>query len=153
MSGSDKIFIKYYLNDHLLGIYSLAYTMSSVLLIVNNGFSVAISRVVYKNLNAWQKGNERIKLLFLLIIFNVILSSILVLLVIIDKKYFHILTSHDDILPLMLAILPGFWFFGIYQFYAATIFAKRRTKVILKIGLFCSLLNVFFNNLLIKNFL
>lgn len=149
MNSSDKVVIKYFLNEKQLGIYSIAYTVASLQILVNSGLSIALPQIVYKDVELWQRKNQRLKVVAAFGLISLVFNLIIVFALYIDKKYFNLIKDADEVRKLISIIIPGLYLAGIYQFYSIFIFYERRTKNLFLIGLIVAAFNIILNVILV----
>lgn len=152
INSSDKLIIKALLGNEKLGIYSIAYTIASLQLLINSGIGIALPQIIYKNYIYWLKENIRLRVITFLFLISIFLFIIIVMGIKIDKQYFHLLIEHEKILKIINFILPGLFLVGVYQYYSIYIFYHKKTKNIFYAGVGVALVNLFLNYFLIKKY-
>lgn len=152
INSSDKYFIKYFINDYELGIYSIAYTIASIQFLINSGISIALPQLFYKSIRVWSHPKQRIISIscFLLIsLLFVIFYSIIYRFFPDTLATFKIDEHVHNIIKI---ILPSLILVGCYQFYSIFIFYKRDTKKITKYTFIGAIFNVILNIIFIPYF-
>jgi O-antigen/teichoic acid export membrane protein len=151
LSGSDRIVIKYVLDDLELGKYSLAYTLAMVLLMVNSGLALTIPNFILKNYQEWILYNKRVKILLLYSVAAIAINFTVVLSLDYLKPFISLLNGVDaDIKGLMVWLTGGMYLLGIYLFYVNIVFYHRKSKAISLITLITASLNLTGTYILVK---
>lgn len=152
MNSSDKLIIKHYLGNNALGIYSIAYTIASVQLLINSGISISLPQNIYKDYAYWMKSKPRMQVLTVFSFATVCLSLILLIGLKVDMNYWHIVSNTEQIINLLQYIIPGLFLAGIYQFYSIFIFYHKKTKNIFYIGIIVAFINIIINLYIIPRY-
>lgn len=151
LSGSDRIVIKYVLNDLELGKYSLAYTLAMVLMVLNSGLALTIPNFIVKNYQDWILQNKRVKILLLYSICAVLINFTLVLSVDFLAPYIPLLTEVDkNIKGLMIWLAGGMYLLGAYFFYVNILFYHRKSRSISMVTLVTAVLNLIGTYILVR---
>lgn len=149
MNNIDKFIIKEYLDNTQLGIYSIAYTIASLQMFINAGIAITLPQNIYKNYEYWLNFSPRFKVLIFFSGATFILSCVLLLFLKIDQKYFHFFRYYQEILNILLFVMPALFLVGIYQFYSIYIFYFKKTKNIVYIGIIGVISNIILNSYMI----
>lgn len=143
LSGSDRIAIKWLLNDFELGRYSLAYSIAMILMLVNSGLGLTIPNFVIKNYDKWITGQFKSKILILYGVVTFMITSSIFLFIDFLKEYISIFKAIDYELKLIILILiVGIFLLGIYYFYVNILFYHRKSKTISLITFLVGMFNV-----------
>ncbi|WP_298542654.1 polysaccharide biosynthesis C-terminal domain-containing protein [uncultured Aquimarina sp.] len=151
MSGSDRLIIKYVLNDLELGKYSLAYTLAMVLMIVNSGFALTIPNFILKDYETWVSGNKKVKILFLYCIVTILITVVLIFSIDFVKPYISLLNEVDrTVKEIIVWLVNGIYLLGIYFFYVNILFYHRKSKIVSSITLVTALINLLGTYIFVK---
>ncbi len=151
MSGSDRLIIKYLLNDLELGKYSLAYTLAMVLMIVNSGFALTIPNFILKNYEEWVVGNKKVKILFLYSLVTIAINLLLIFSVDFFRKYIPLLNEVDvDVKKIMTWLINAIYLLGVYFFYVNILFYHRKAKIVSTITLLTAVINLIGTYIFVK---
>lgn len=143
ISGSDRLIIKYVLNDFELGKYSLAYSLAMVLMVVNSGLALTIPNFLLKNYEAWMSENKKVKILFLYSITAIFINFTLVFSMDFFGQYIPLLSKVDiHIKGIMIWLSSGMYLMGVYFFYANVLFYHRKSKAISFMTIVAALINI-----------
>ncbi|QOP43235.1 oligosaccharide flippase family protein [Sulfurimonas sediminis] len=143
MSSSDRIIIEYILGSKEVGIYSLAYNLGMVLMLVNSGIALAIPPYMIKNIQNWKENHFDVKISNIYTYFSIVLFVIVLLLYVLDKNYTHILGYYgQEMIPLILIIYLSIYFLGIYYLFANYLFYHKKAYIISQVTLYASILNI-----------
>lgn len=147
---SDRFIILYYLDVKEVGIYSVAYQIGMIMSFVNNSFNQAYAPYLFlklkeKNLSSLSLLKKINKYYFLLMIVLAITIYIFVPLIyknLINEKFY--VSS-----KIVLWVLLGYAFNGMYKIVVNYLFYYRKTKSIAYITVFSALINIVFCVLLV----
>jgi O-antigen/teichoic acid export membrane protein len=143
MSSSDRIILEQMLGSTSVGIYSLAYNIALVLMLVNSGIALALPTYMIKNFKNWKDEKYDTKLIKYYTAISIILFFFVFSLYYIDLKYSHILGYYGDEMPiLILVIYLSIYILGLYYFYANYLFYYKKAAIISKVTFKAALLNV-----------
>ncbi len=150
MNAMDKISLRIWSNFYELGVYANASKLSSILLIVQQGFATFWTPIAYR----WYTNNvpkekynivTRILLFSLLLIFFIILKLKFLLYYILEQSYYPAI----DIFPFLLV---GPILYTIGETTALGISFKRKTIFVTLATLSGSILNIIINYLLVPKY-
>src|SRR5690606_20593559 len=117
LSGSDRLIIKSMLGNVQLGYYSLAYTLSMCVMLINSGLGMTIPVDIIKHHAIWVNSGRRTKFIAVYSLLFLITSFSLVTIPHFFKEYLPFLKDvNQRVLTLMPWILNGMYFLGIYLF-------------------------------------
>jgi len=140
VNSSDKLVIGWILGNEQLGIYSLAYTVASVLLVLLHGLAVYLPHEIMKNMDKWLSPVVRFSFIKRYIFVYVLTYTVLLIAFLFDYKFIGILKYYHSSMPTIVGIVSaGFLLLGIYQVYVCFLFAVKDTVNLTKITLFISL--------------
>ncbi|MDH5717007.1 MAG: polysaccharide biosynthesis C-terminal domain-containing protein [Spirochaetia bacterium] len=143
MSGSDKILIKYIIDNKSVGMYTISYTLCLLLMLLNSGLAIGLPVFIIKNYKSWISKKNRLIFLIFYSIASIIIYILIYFILYIDKNYFVFIKFYDKIIyDLIIWIFSGIYFLGSYYIYANIIFYHRKTKVISAITLFSAIFNI-----------
>lgn len=149
INSSDKYIIKIFNGDYDLGIYSIAYTISSVQFLINSGISIALPQVFYKNIRYWSYPKHRIIILFGFLFVSI---TFVVLYSLVFNNFRDFLLKYElneQTNSLIKIIIPSLILVGCYQFYSIYIFYNKKTKALSQITFSCALINLGLNLLFV----
>ncbi len=143
MSSSDRIILEYMLGSINVGIYSLAYNMALILMLVNSGIALALPTFMIKNFKNWKRKKYDNKAIAYYTIVSIILFIVVILIYLIDLKYSRILGYYGkEMLPLIFLIYTSIYILGLYYFYANYLFYYKKAGIISKTTFKAAILNV-----------
>ena len=153
ISFSDRFLILYFLDTESVGVYSVAYQIGMIMSFINNSFNQAylpflfskLKDVNIKTLEKLKKINSYYFLFMLVLSFLIYLLVPVIYKTLIDKD-FHV--SSD----VVLWVLLGYAFNGMYKIIGNFLFYYQKTKSIAYITVFSALVNVAFCLILIPRF-
>ena len=147
---SDRFFISYYIGNGALGIYSVAYQLSSILLLVAMSVNQAWSPMLFALLKKRKISYTRYYTKILLVFF---LLSSLVLYLLRDILYLHFsdIKYHGGKVYFPMLLL-SFFLQSLYFLYTNYLFFYRKTAVLAKITFFTAILNILLNYLLVVRY-
>ena len=143
MSSSDRFIIEVYLGSKEVGIYSVAYTVSLIMMLINSGIALSLPQYVVTNYKQWI--SSKFKRTFLQV--YSILIFLMALTIQIYIKYelylFNFLPEEKSLIhEVSLLICYGLYFLGIYYLYSSIIFYHKKTIIIAKQTLVAALINI-----------
>ena len=151
LNASDRTIIKSILGNTDLGIYTLAYTLSMVFLLINSGLALTLPNHIIKNYNYWLNSSVRIKFLIIYSIVFTLISFTIVLVSYVFKPYFNFLDAIDnEVLILMKWILIGLYLLGVYLFYVNYLFYLKKSVVISAITMSSAIINIILTIIFVK---
>jgi O-antigen/teichoic acid export membrane protein len=131
MSSSDRILIKYFLANELLGIYSIGYIVASLLLLINSGIGLALPQEMIKNYQKWKDDKLDIYWIRIYSISTIVLLLCIEIFFILDKNYFNLLKYYSVEMYLIFSfVYIGITILGFYYFYANYLFYFKKSKLI-----------------------
>ncbi len=150
MESTDKYMLEIFTDLGQLGIYDIAYTLSSIPLFIILGFSQVWQPIFYENMKKNLTGNiKKISnyyiISFSLVVFFVLIFSNEVFNLFIDQKFISAL----NIVPW---IISGVFFLGLSNLIATIYTYEKRFKMIGFLAIISAVINVFLNYYLINYF-
>jgi O-antigen/teichoic acid export membrane protein len=150
MSSSDRVIIKYMLNDEMLGIYSVGYIVASVLLLINSGIGLALPQLMIKNYLAWKKNKEDLFWIKIYAIVDIVLLLLIEIFFILDKNIFHLLKYYTVEMYLVFSFAYlGISILGFYYFYANYLFYFKKSKTISTQTFYAAMSNILLTTIFI----
>jgi O-antigen/teichoic acid export membrane protein len=150
MSSSDRVILGYILGSKDVGIYSLAYNISMVLMLINSAIALALPNYVIKNYKYWKKGNYDNRIIKIYTFISLGLFFTLLSVYNIDKLYFGILGYYGkEIIPLIFIIYFGIYLLGLYYFYANYLFYHKKAYIISRTTFYAASINIILTILLV----
>ncbi len=151
ISGSDRIIIKAMLDDSALGHYSLAYTLSMSIVLINSGVGMTVGVDIIRDYQTWSTTLKRTKSIAL---YSAVFLAASVGLVGFITLFKHHIGSLENLTPaavnLMPWILDGMYFMGIYLFFINYLNYLRESVLLSSITIISAILNVVLTIILIK---
>ncbi len=149
LSTSDKLLIDHFLNEYQLGLYSIAYTLGTVLVVFNAGLAIALPRYMYKDVTYFSSFRIRNILVLCYTAVALIISVSIIALLKIDATYSGFINEPERVVQIFAICCLGVYLFGLSQIYSIYIFYHRATRSIAYASITCALLNVILNMWLI----
>lgn len=150
---ADRFFISYYAGNYQLGIYSLSYTLGSIIVIIAVAFNNAWTPHFYKLLQE-DTIQSKLKIVKITYWYVLILFLLTIGLVIISSFIFNKII--DSKFQLGLKFVPWIafssFFFGCYLAFTNYIFYLKRTKTFAYVSIMNIILNLILNLILIKHY-
>lgn len=150
LAYADRIFITRMVNVNELGIYNVAYTLSSAISVLVGAFTLAYTPFLFENLKTGKREDHlkivRISYLFL----AALLLSLLALIMVSDFIYEHFINyRYAKGIKYIFWLGLGTIFFGMYKLVAGFIFYYNKTKYLAFLGIVNIIINVLLNYILI----
>ena len=148
---SDRFFILIMLSMTDVGVYSVAYQIGMVMSLVQNSFNQAWVPFFFQKLKEDTDSARRkiVQITYIYIAFLVVTTLLLYLCIPLIYKYF-INESYVDGASLIIWVLLGFLFNGIYKMLVNFLFYDKRTKLVAVLSIGSAILNIALNYFLIK---
>lgn len=148
MSSSDRVIIEYILGSKEVGIYSLAYNISMILMLINSAIALSLPTYMIKNYENWKKQNYDNKIIKIYTFISLGLFFTLLSVYSLDKLYFGILGYYEqEMIPLIFTIYLGIYLLGLYYFYANYLFYHKKAAIISKVTFYAAIINVILTTL------
>ena len=148
---SDRLFIEHYEGVSRLGIYSVAYTIGMLILLIAESFNKAWSPKFFELMIDYSKNKKQI--MKVLIVYTIVLLIAPIALGFLAKYLifpYLINISFHSALQYVVGIAYSYVFYGIYLVLFPFLAWKDQTKSIGKIFTFAAILNLILNYLLIE---
>jgi len=143
MSSADRLILEYMLGSTSVGIYSLAYNIALILMLLNSGIALALPPYLIKNFNYWKDKEYDTKLSNYYTILSILLFLIVLIIYYLDKNYFHVLGYYGpEMIPLIITIYSSIYILGLYYFYVNYLFYYKKAIIISKVTFYAALLNI-----------
>jgi len=150
MSSSDRIIIKYVLGTKEVGIYSLAYNISMILMLINSAIALALPTFMIKNYLNWKEQNFDNIIIKIYTFISLGLFFIVMLVFSLDKFYFGIIGYYgQEMIPLIFIIYFGIYLLGLYYFYANYLFYHKKAYIISRTTFYAAIINIILTILLV----
>ncbi|WP_395303225.1 hypothetical protein R0L47_02800 [Pectobacterium polonicum] len=137
MSGSDRYFVKMMYTPNDLGVYSFAYSLASIFMLVNAALSLALPQIAVKNIK-YYKSNK--------FIFNLFISTSFFYILILSMIFFSLpYFSNYKTYPVFkysFVVLSGLYFLCYYTYYSSYLFYNRDAKYISLISIGCAIITI-----------
>ncbi|TCS35094.1 hypothetical protein EDC30_1117 [Paucimonas lemoignei] len=129
MTGNEK-----------LAIYSLAYTVASVMSVLLSGLGLYLPHEIMKNMTEWSSALTRYKFIKKFVLSYVVIVIFLYAAFLLDYKYIGALKYYHYSMPLIIGIVvAALLYLSVYQIYVCFLFATKATMKLSKITLLVSL--------------
>ncbi|HEX9061956.1 MAG TPA: oligosaccharide flippase family protein, partial [Clostridia bacterium] len=143
LSGSDRLIIKKILDSQQVGIYSIAYTLSMVIMLLNSGLALALPQHLFQNYDTWLNTNIRAKLIKMYSFATILIFIGVQLYLKLDRAFLHYIKYYQRDMPLLIGLISsGLYLLGVYYFYVNYIFYHKKTKNLACITAITSIINV-----------
>lgn len=148
---SDRFFILIMLGMSDVGVYSVAYQIGMVMSLIQNSFNQAWVPFFFQKLNENTQGSKRkiVQITYLYFAFLIIITAVIYFMIPLIYRYF-IDESYLEGASLIIWVLLGFLFNGIYKMLVNFLFYDKKTRLVAVLSLSSALLNVVLNYVLIK---
>jgi len=148
LAMSDRYFISYFYDNSKVGLYTAAYQVSAILLLISMSANQAWSPMFMNLMKEKNFGmvNKIIKILFILFI----VSAVVVYFVKGIIYHYFIGEKFQISLEYFSPLLIGFLFQSLYFLYTNYLFYYKKTKVLAMITFLGAILNLILNYILIK---
>ena len=146
----DRIFLKMFYSFHIVGLFSFAYNLANIIMIVGSAFNSINSVTIYKKLandsDSMRREivslNLKVILLFFLLTIGIIMGTY-VLIPIAFPKYVNSL-------PFIVPLCISAFFHNIYLLFVNILFYFSKTKQIMRITISCSLIHVLLSFIFVR---
>jgi O-antigen/teichoic acid export membrane protein len=143
MSSSDRVIIEYILGSREVGIYSLAYNVSMILMLINSAIALTLPTYMIKNYKNWKEQDFDDKIIKIYTFISLGLFFILLSVFSLDKFYFGILGYYGkEMIPLIFVIYFGIYLLGLYYFYANYLFYHKKAYIISRTTFYTAIINI-----------
>jgi O-antigen/teichoic acid export membrane protein len=131
MSSSDRVIIETMLGSESVGIYSLAYNVALILMLLNSGLCMALPTYMIRNYDNWiSSGFDNLLIRYYTCV-SLILYIFVMGLYLVDSKKFKYLGYYGDEMLLLIGIIfLSIYLLGLYYFYANYLFFHKKAGVI-----------------------
>lgn len=151
MSSSDRLILGFIENMASVGIYSLAYNIALVLMLINSGVAMAIPTYLIKDYQGWKDQDNDNRLIRSYTTIAISLYIVLTGLYVLDYHYFGILGYYGSEMLLLIGIIYlSIYILGLYYFFVNYLFYHKKARIISKTTLIASIMNIIFTVLLVK---
>lgn len=142
ISSSDRVVIEHMLGAQAVGIYSLAYNLALVLMLLNSAIYLALPGLMIRSYGSWLESKKDDYYLGHYTNAAVILYGLLLGCFAIDKAYFGVLGYYKiELVYLFSIIYFSVYLMGQYYFFANYLFYHRKASVISMLTLRVAVLN------------
>jgi len=149
ISSSDRIILENMLGSTSVGVYSLAYNIALVLMLVNSGIALSLPTYMIKNFKKWKSEDYDNKFMKYYTIMSIVIFLFLLIAYRLDMLYFRILGYYEvEMIPLIIIIYISIYVLGLYYFYANYLFYHKRAAIISMITFYAAFLNIILTILL-----
>jgi len=148
LAMSDRYFISYYVGNSEVGLYTVAYQVSAVLLLISISINQAWSPIFFRLMKEKNhiQINKVISILFILFLFSSIVVYFLSSFI---YEYFIDIRFHDSKVY-FLYLLLGFTFQSFYFLFTNYLFYYKKTSLLSLITFLGAIINLLLNYLFIK---
>lgn len=148
---SDRFFILIMLSMTDVGVYSVAYQIGMVMSLIQNSFNQAWVPFFFQKLkeDTNQARRKIVQITYIYIVFLIVTTLLIYFCIPLIYKYL-INESYVDGASLIIWVLLGFLFNGIYKILVNFLFFDKRTKLVAVLSMGSAVLNIVLNYYLIK---
>ena len=151
MSSSDRMIIETMLGSESVGIYSLAYNIALILMLLNSGLSMALPTYMIKNYDNWiSRGFDNLLIRYYTCVSLILYIFVLGLYLVDSKKFKYLGYYGNEMLLLIGIIFLSVYLLGLYYFYANYLFFHKKASVISRTTFLAATLNVVLTFVLIR---
>jgi len=149
---SDRYFIEYMLNEKATGLYSMAATISGILLLIIGASMNVFRPLLYEKLNLSSIRGKDIKKIT--IRYTAIIFFTGVMIFIVSPLIFNLLinSSYSESATYIPVLLTGLFFWGMYNFYVSYLMYYKKSRLISITAFGSIFVNLFANYYLIQNY-
>ena len=143
MNASNKLIIRGLCGDFQLGVFSVAFSIASVAMILNSGISLVIPQHIVKNYDKWtNKKNVNKFYLFYSLLF-LFIYVFLIIAMYLDVTFTHKYNNYNfELIYSFTLIFLGFYLLGFYYYYSNILFYHKESKTISKVTILTSIVSV-----------
>ena len=151
MAMSDRYFISHYIGNEDVGLYTVAYQLSALMLLVSISVNQAWTPILYSLLKSKDKMQQIIVYTLGLALFFIIVGSLIYFL---KNILFNLLVDHKfhQAKEFFSWLLLGFVFQSLYFLVTNFLFFEKKTALLAKITISGAILNIILNYFLIQEF-
>ncbi|APC97364.1 lipopolysaccharide biosynthesis protein [Francisella frigiditurris] len=143
MSSSDRVIIEYVLGSAMLGVYSLAFSISAGLMLINSAIILIVPTYMIKSYDMWKTRLYDKKIIKIYTLVSICLFFIILLICSVDNKFTHILKYYNrNMVMIIYFIYFGIYLLGLYYFYANYLFFHAKAYIISKTTFYTAILNI-----------
>jgi|GEM_PF-3986166 len=143
ISSSDRLVIKATMTDVDVGLYSIAYNIALMVMVVNSGVALAVPQLIFKDYENWLDKTMRLKVMMKIVAVSLLVYVGLMVGAKIDSLYFHLIDNFTaDLFPVIAWICAGLVVLSFYYIYSNVIFYKKKTQLLTTVALFTAALNI-----------
>lgn len=150
ISSSDRFIIKRLLGDADVGIYSIAYSIAMILMLVNSGIALSLPQHLIRNYDNWTKGDLRKKFILFYNLICISLFFFVNLLLLLDKRHIGILSHHEEIGVTIIFIWASLHLLGLYLLYSNFFYYHKKTGMLATQTLIAALINILITFIMVK---
>jgi len=147
---SDRYFISYFIGNEQVGLYTIAYQISALMLLVSMSVNQAWSPMLYKllkerNIQQVYKFTFYLFIFFFLVGIGICLFRDILFYIFVDEKFY---TAKEYFMWLLI----GFIFQSFYFLVAGLLFFEKKTKLLASITMTGAIVNIILNYYLIQTY-
>lgn len=144
LSSSSRLIIKEVIGDQALGVYSIAFNLASILMLINSGIALILPQNFVRNPDFWLNQENKKKFLFKYTFVFVLVYLFLIVCVYANKNVYSFIILDDySFLDLLGLISSSFYLLGYYYYYSNVLFFTKDAGLVSKATIFSSLFSVF----------
>lgn len=143
LNSSDRIMINKIVGEHETGIYSLAYSLSSLMIIFNTALQYTLTPWIYKKIK--QKQISEIKSIGYLSLIMVALANIILIILAPEVVAIFAPASYKDAIWVIPPIAVSVYFIFSYDLFAKFAFYYEKTKLIMFTSILGAICNLVLN--------
>lgn len=143
LSSSDRYIISALIGVKAVGVYSIAYNLAQVLMLVNSGLALTVQPFLIRNYKAWVDNNYSDKFFSLYTIVAAFLFFALCSFIALDGNYnFLSIDYGSDLYFVFFFVYISLYFLGAYYFFVNFLFYHKKGNEISKVTILVCFLNV-----------
>jgi len=153
LHSADQFFIKSMVGLEELGVYSIAYRIGSVIMLIDVSFNQAFSPFMFRGLKVGSKP-ELVKILRIAVLYAIGLVACSIMLYLLLPYLYHFFVDqryHAGQVYVMW-IAMGYVLLGIYKVFTNFLFFHKKTRIVGAITISCAMLNIAMNYFFIQKF-
>ena len=150
LNSADRIMIQRMVGDSEAGIYNLAYSLSSIMVIFNTALSQTISPWMYQKIKD-RKEKDIAPIAYITLLLIAAVNLILILLAPEVISIFAPITYHEAIWVIP-PVAMSVYFMYAYDLFAKFAFYYEKTRIIMEASVFGALLNITLNYFFIQRY-
>jgi len=138
ISGSDRFIINLFSNNDELGIYSFAYSVAAIFMLINSALALGMPQYCVNHYEYYStKAFYKKYFIVISVLWLLFVGAILSVFPYFPEKY-----SYEKALPVFLLVALGMYFLSFYYYFSSIIFYERKAKELSLITIKVAVINV-----------